>query len=433
MKIGVVGLWHLGEIAAAGLAELGHRVIGVDENPETIENLQKGIPPLEEPGLRESIAKHLRAGTLSFTHDIKNLAQCESIFFTFDTPVTDADEPDTSILFAAAKKIAPFLPAKILFVVMSQVPVGTTKKLAAIIAGDDRARKCEPVYFPENLQLGKAMDCFLNADRFVIGADSADGHDAVELILAKSSSPRLHMKIASAELSKHALNGYLGTSLSFIYNIADLCEAHGGDIADVTKALKSDSRIGPAAYLDASIGFSGGTLMRDIKMLIGLSKEAKLVLPVIEGAAVTNETRRRRMIDRIETLLGRTLFGARVGILGATYKPGTATLRRSLALEVASLLKARGADVVAYDPAADSGELAGMLRASPCASPYEMASGCHAVVLLTAWPQFAEIDFALLKDKMKEPHLFFDTRNFFREREEELTKLGFLYKGIGKA
>ncbi len=432
MKIGVVGLWHLGEVAAVALADLGHTVIGVDENRETIENLRKGIPPLEEPGVRERIERHLRGGTLFFTDEFKNLADCEGIFFTFDTPVTDADESNTDILFATAKKIAPFLRTQILFVVMSQVPVGTTKKLASIIAGENHARQCESVYFPENLQLGKALECFFDADRFVIGADTPAGHERMGAILEKSRSPRLHMNIASAELSKHALNGYLATSLSFIYNIADLCEAYGADITEVARALRSDSRIGPAAYLDASIGFSGGTLMRDVKMLMRLSKAAGTAVSVIDGAAVTNETRRRRMADRIERLLNRSLRGARVGILGVTYKPGTATLRRSMALEMAYFLKERGAEISAHDPQADHQELTAALGTSPCATPYEMASGCHAVLLLTAWPEFAAIDFSLLKEKMEPPHLFFDTRNFLREREEELIRLGFLYKGIGR-
>jgi UDPglucose 6-dehydrogenase len=432
MKIGVVGLWHLGEVVAVSLAELGHEVVGIDYNLSVIENFKKGVPPLAEPKLEEMLKRHVSYGRLSFTDDFSALQDCQALFLTYDTPVSDEDVPDTSILYQAVESVAPFAGSAKLLVVMSQVPVGTTKKLLEKVKEKNPQMIGEAVYFPENLQLGDAMRCFLQPDRLVVGVETNTAKENMDEIVKNIPAPRLYMNIASAEMSKHALNAFLATSLSFTYNLSDVCEAVGAEMSDVSLALKSDKRIGQAAYLDTSLGFSGGTLMRDLKSLMHIAGEKKLNLPVIAGTLETNILRRRQVVKRLEALLGRPLTGIKIGVLGVTYKPGTATLRRSLALELMQVLGQVGAKTVAFDPQASPEEFLTYGVGYLASDPYKMAEGCQVLMLVTAWPEFMNLDFARFKKHMSEPFLFFDTRNFLKEKREEIHSTGLNYVGLGK-
>lgn len=433
MKIGVVGLWHLGETVSTGLASLGHEVVGFDPSPEVIKNLQQSIPPLEEPGLREFLTSQQADGHLRFVNDLSKLADCEAIFLTFDTPVKDDDTPDTDILFKTVESLAPHMAPKATLIVMSQVPVGTTEVLHDLIKKTNPSYVGEAAYCAENLQLGKALQTFLNPSAVTVGVGNENAKEKMEKILAGIPAPKNFMKIASAEMTKHALNAFLATSLSFIYNIADLCEATGADISEVSLALKADKRIGKEAYLDAGPGFSGGTLMRDLTTLIDVGASHNVVLPVIAGAVQTNAARRTYLVSQLEHALGGTLSGKTIGILGVTYKPGTSTLRRSLSIELVSLLQKCGAKVVVHDPAASAEELAQETGLTLFADPYAMSNGCNTVVLITPWPEFLNINFVQLHEHMLAPTVLFDTRNFFKDRESEIKQAGFLYQGVGRS
>ena len=432
MKIGVVGIWHLGEIVAVSLAELGHEVIGVDENQLTIDNLKKFQVPLEEPGLDDLLKKNIVNGRLNFSSDFSNLKDCDCIFMTYDTPVGEDDEPDLSVLFESAEKIASYIKPDALFVVMSQVPVGTTKKLFASMKEINPLLDCGVVYFPENLQLGQAVKCFLQPDRFVVGIENEDAKKCFETIISGINCPRQYTNIASAEMTKHALNAFLATSLSFIYNISDICEKVGADVTAVAEALRSDKRIGHDAYLDSSLGFSGGTLMRDLKTLNKLSVDFNCSIPVIKGVLDTNEGRRKKIVQRLENIFQIPLSKLKLGILGITYKPCTPTLRRSLGLEIVEILLKNGVSVSIYDPGAQSNELREKTGLEMSVDPYEMALGCHGVLLVTAWPEFQSIDFVKLISNMSSPYVFFDTRNFLKQNEEAIHVAGLKYIGMGR-
>ncbi len=418
-KIAVVGLWHLGETVLASLSSMGHEVVGIDYDAGLINNYKKGIIPVSEKGVKEAIKKHKKK--ISFTTDFSQVSFCEYIFLTYDTPVTEMDESDTSVLYKAMNEVKEYVNEKQLLVVMSQVPVGTTKKLANIINTDY-------VYFPENLQLSKAMDCFLKPDRLVVGTDTDKARRKFASLIKKIKTKKIYMGTNSAEMSKHALNAFLATSLSFTYNISDLCESNGADIKEVMTALKADSRIGEKAYLDTSLGFSGGTLMRDLKTLVSLSKEK---LPVIEAVIETNENRRKKIIKGFKKALNKPINKATIGILGVTYKPGTSTVRRSLALEVALRLKKEGAKIKVYDPGVNQKELISVLGKRGEKSIYQMAKDCHGIILVTSWSEFENLNLNKLKKNMKSPYLFFDTRNFLKHKKLEFGKLGYLYKGLG--
>lgn len=432
MKIGVIGLWHLGGVVSAGLAELGHTVFGVDENERAVADFQNGRPAVAEPSLSELITKHTASGQLFFSANFSVLKGCDAVFLAYDTPVTDQDEPDTAVLFDAVKKAAPHVKEDALFVVMSQVSVGVTKELAATIRDANQSWEGEAVYFPENLQLGKAVERFLSPDRLVIGADTESARAAMESVIKVIPCPRLVMSVASAEMSKHALNAFLSTSLSFTYVISDLCEAIGADVHEVMAALKADKRIGEQAYLDTSIGFSGGTLMRDLRSLSQLAQKSGQRAGVIDAVIETNLLRRDRIMQRLEQLLGLPLAESRVGILGVAYKPGTPAVRRSLSLELIAKLKAQGSQVVAHDPGADRSAYEEAVGGKLHDDLYEMATGCHGIVLVTAWPEFEAIDFSGLKSRMQPPYLFLDSRNIFRGKEAVIRNIGIKYHGLGR-
>lgn len=432
MKIAVVGLWHLGEVVSVGLAELGHTVLAIDGDKKVVDNLKKAILPLPEKDVATSIAKHIKNGSLSFSTDFGLVKDCEVIFLTHDTPVDENDEPDISGLQQSTKKLARYIKNDALFVVMSQIPVGTTKRLFESIKKYNLKFTGETVYFPENLQLGKALECFLFPERVVVGAETESAFLKLNQIITLIKCPRFKMSIASAEITKHALNSFLATSLSFIYDISDVCEMAGGDITDVAKALRSDKRIGQAAYLDSSLGFSGGTLMRDLRILSGFAKKNKKPLAVIDGVLQTNINRRKTFIERLQKLLKIPLHKAKIGILGITYKPGTSTLRRSLALELVVALRKEKAGVQVFDPQALELEFQKETGLQLSQTVEEAARGCHALLLVTAWPEFSDLPFKRIKEAMLPPFLFLDTRNFLKSQEKEIKEAGFLYCGIGR-
>ncbi|MDO8600653.1 MAG: nucleotide sugar dehydrogenase [bacterium] len=430
-KIAVVGLWHCGEIYSACLAELGHDVTGIDENTDTTANLQKGIPPLEEPELAEMIAKNSAAGRLRFSIDFSETAKTSIVWFTYDTSVNDEDVVDIIPIITAVEKIAPFLQNGTTVIFSSQLPVGTIQKIKELVTTKRPELKFDIAYVPENLQLGKATRSFMEPGRIVIGAENEKTFALIENIFALLKTQFFRMNPTSAEMAKHALNAFLATSLTFIYDIADLCEKVGADVTDVTKALKSDPRIGQSAYLDASVGFSGGTLGRDLRAMMNEADRKNITLPIISNVYAKNAGRRSIFIARIKETLG-GLNGKTIGLLGVTYKVGTSTLRRSLALEVAGLLKNEGVAIHATDPMAKKEEVEAESNIQFFSDPYEMMERCHAVILMTAWPEYKELDVTKVAKAIKEPRAFFDTRNFLKDKETEFKKAGIKYTGIGR-
>ncbi|OGZ00146.1 MAG: hypothetical protein A2945_00440 [Candidatus Liptonbacteria bacterium RIFCSPLOWO2_01_FULL_52_25] len=441
-KIGVIGLWHCGEIYSAGLAELGHEVSGIDENVKVIANLTKGTPPLPEPGLAELLAKHIASGKLKYTTDFSTIKNCDVVWCAFDTPVNDADEADLAPISEALLKAVPHFMDGVLVVVSSQVPVGTAARAKAKIAELRPGLKFGYVYTPENLRLGEAVKCFMEPGRVVLGTDSHSTAKKMEEIFAPLKVPFVRMSVASAEMAKHALNAYLATSVSFINDIADLCEKTGADVLDVAKALRSDSRIGQKAFLDAGLGFSGGTLGRDLKALESAAKKANISVPVITSVYEKNLKRKDIVATRVKELVGLPasqaramragdLKGVKIAILGLTYKPGTKTLRRSRALEIAGDLSRAGAVVSLHDPAASESEIPKILNASFSRDPYVAASGAKVIVIATPWPQFKELDFVKL-GKAAPGAILFDTANLLHDKADAVRFAGLKYVGVGR-
>jgi len=432
-KIGVIGLWHLGEIYSACLAELGHTVVGIGEDATTVEKLNQGIPPLPEPRLEEIILKNKKEGRLSYTTDYSAIKECNVVWLTFDTPVDDNDEVDLSPIIQAVGAATPYLQNDVLFVVSSQLPVGASQEIIERIKAARPQFSFDYIYTPENLRLGEAVKCFLDPARVIAGASSPKAVETIKNIFSALPNPAeiISMSPASAEMGKHALNAFLAAEICFANDLADIAENVGADMLDVTRVLKSDPRIGPKAYLDAGVSFSGGTLNRDIKILTNLARKYHIQPSIIESLYLKNEARKNMIAARLEGSLG-SLGGKTLVILGLTYKPGTKTLRRSYPLDVARELVSKGAVVRLHDPQAEEGEI-GIRGTIFSRDAYEAVSGADAIVLLTGWPEFKNLDFGRLSKKTRLGAIFFDPSNFLASKETEIRGAGFSYRGVGRA
>ena len=386
--IGVLGLWHLGSVTAACLAEAGNEVIGLDPDPTVVDELSRGRPPVSEPGLAELLVEF--SPRLRFTADPRALADARVAWITFDTPVDDEDHADVDWVLEHSVRMLAALPPQALVIVSSQLPVGSIAQLAercAVERGEDDLRfAC----VPENLRLGQALDAFRTPDRFVAGVRSEEDRRELGELLAPFGADVEWMSVESAEMTKHALNGFLATSVAFINEVAAICEAVGADAAEVSRGLKSERRIGPRAYLGPGDAFAGGTLARDISFLRGLAARHSLPSHVFAGVAEGNAAHKRWTERKLVELLG-DLSGRVVAVWGLTYKPGTDTLRRSSAVELCRALAALGAHVHAHDPAISAlpAALAAEIELYP--EPLAAASGADALVVCTPWPDYREI------------------------------------------
>ena len=428
--IAVIGLWHLGEVYSACLAELGHTVKGISDDLAVIENFKKNIPPLGEPRLAELIEKRQKEGVLTYTADWSAVKDADVVWFTYDTPVDDKEEVDISIVRDALAKALPHFKEGVLVAMSSQLPVGTSSEFCASIKKMRPELSFSYVYTPENLRLGDAVRIFMEPGRIVVGTDSSDALEAMKFIFAKLNAEILLMSPASAEMAKHAMNAWNATCISFTNDLADLCEATGADVEDVIKALKTDSRVGPKAYLFAGLGFSGGTLGRDLKAMLKAGRNTNIELPMITAAYAKNASRDEIVPARLQKLFG-SISGKTIALFGVTYKAGTSTLRRSQPLAIEARLRAAGALLRLYDPLAIPEEVAAVTPSPFFRDPYEAANGADIALVMTPSPDYRNLDFAKLKSVMKQPVLF-DTCNILPTVEEKIVSAGLSYMRIGR-
>lgn len=396
MRVTVYGLWHLGSVTAACLAEGGHDVVGLDPGATTIANLCANKPPVDEPGLAALIAEQRKAGRLRFTTDaLEAIPHADVVWVCFDTPVDANDTADVAWVRARLDEIAPHLTPGALVLISSQVPVGFGVQLTA----DWKARGVRVACSPENLRLGQALDCFRKPDRIVLGCDERDRPRLTEL-LSPFGGERVWMSVASAEMTKHAVNAFLATSVAFINELARICEVVGADAKEVERGLKTEQRIGPRAYLSPGAAFAGGTLARDIGFLLELAQKNDRPAHLFRGVRESNECQKNWLREQLAKLPA----GATVAVLGLTYKPGTDTLRRSGSVELCKWLLARGVKVRAHDPAVkgQSEELGGVELADTAEAAL---TGADVGVLATPWPEYRTLTPAQLRRAMKRPRV----------------------------
>lgn len=418
MRVCVVGLWHLGCVTAACLAQAGHDVVAFDEDHGIVARLREGKLPLFEPGLAELTAAGTAAGRLRFVADPGQLSGAEVVWVTYDTPVDDNDIPQVSVVVDGVTALFPHLPDDCVVLVSSQLPVGTTRRLAAAAAGMGRDRITFG-YSPENLRLGRAIEVFTHPDRVVVGLQRGDDRSKVSLLLAPFTDNVIWMGIEAAEMTKHAINAFLATSVVFMNEIATVCELVGADAKEVERGLKSEERIGPKAYLSPGAAFAGGTLARDVATLADFEHRLQGPVGLMSAVRESNDRHRSWPLHKLKSRFG-VLAGRRIAILGLTYKPGTSTLRRSSAVELASTLVAEGASVAAFDPAVQElpPDLARQIRLMP--DPAQAVADADAVVIATPWPEFRELDWSALLATMKSATVV-DAHGFLAELLKGLT------------
>jgi UDPglucose 6-dehydrogenase len=426
----VVGIWHLGAVNAAGFAEKGYRVVGLELDGKKARRLQQGVPPLFEPGLEELTRKHLKAGRLRFTSEPRAIEEADYLVIAYDSPVNDRDEVDVSPVVEAARLAAPLLRPDTPVVVTSQVPLGSCEKIEADVRRANPTWRSGVVYTPENLRLGSALARFLEPDMLVLGASQPAAAEAALALYRPFRTEKLPMDLRSAEMVKHALNAFLATSITFINEIANLADRLRADAVAVGRALKLDKRIGKSALMMPGLGFSGGTLARDVTQLRRFADELGYRAKLLDAIVDVNEGTFDEIVVRLERKLG-TLSGKKVGVLGLTYKAGTSTVRRSPALKIMDKLRRAGAACAGYDPKASRQELADyaglFVRAK---SVRELAREAHALVLVTEWPEFRDIPFARVAKLMKRP-LLVDSKNYLDP--VQVTAAGLDYQGFGRS
>jgi UDPglucose 6-dehydrogenase len=428
-RICIVGLWHQATVLSACFAQTGHWVTTVGDDEAAVAELGRGKSPVVEPKLDAMLRRTIKSGHLKFTsHYDQALQQAEFVFIAIDTPVNDLDEPQLESVLGAARQVGQFWDSGSILCVTSQVPVGTCESLAALVSQQKSGARCDVAYIPEFLRLGDAVNTFFHADRFVIGANAPEVTERVAQLYLPLGRPVLRIGLRSAEMTKHACNCFLATSISFINEIADLCDRVDADSLEVAQAMKLDRRIGPHAFLSPGLGFAGGTLGRDLCAVEELARQHHCSARLPEAVLSINRTRagavKQRLLDHFESL-----HGIRIGVLGITYKPGTSTLRRSVALELIADLAGEGAEVRAYDPLADWKGVHPLPKFSAAPDAYSLAEGCDALVLVTEWQGILDLDLCRLRSAMRRP-VFLDTRNLFNP--QEMSRAGFLYSGMGR-
>ena len=422
MNICVLGLWHLGSVTAACCAK-HFSVVGLDFEAATVAKLNQGQAPLLEPGLNELIAAGLAAKKLSFTTDPQTAcAQADVLWLTYDTPVNEQDESDVEFVLSRLRQALPNLPAGAVVLISAQLPVGTCAALEQAYPQFHFA--CSP----ENLRLGKAIEAFEKAERAIVGIRTDAQKPLLTELFKPFAAQTIFMRTESAEMVKHALNSVLALSITFINEIARLCEHTGADAKEVATGLKSEPRIGAKAYLGPGGPFAGGTLARDVVTLSRLAQVHGEKISVIPAIKQSNDLHRGWAFRRLQARLG-DLRGKQIAVLGLTYTTNTDTLRRSAAVELCQQLLAAGALVRAFDPAVKN--LPPALKPVALAADIAAAlTGAEAAVICTEWPQFRQADWAKIVPQMRQP-VFVDANRFL---EKELKPIGNVeHLSVGRA
>ncbi len=387
LKIAVLGLWHLGSVTAGCLAASGHRVMAWDPNASRLAKLKHGVIPVEEPGLQQAIQKGIFSGKIRFCDTRKQAVQdCDVVWITFDTPVDNRDRALSSVVEKQVLQALPESNKSALFILSSQLPVLTTRGLEKAA----RRKGCPRTFavIPENLRLGQAMDVFLSPDRVVAGIRNLKSRSLIEKIYRPITRNIVFMGVESAEMTKHAINGFLAASVTFMNEVARICEATGADAREVEQGLKTENRIGPKAYLRAGSAFAGGTLARDVLYLSQVGQKRRCHPILLPSIYRSNRYHAKWLQNKIH-MLAPNLKNKTIAIWGVTYKPGTSTLRRSHIVSLIRWLTKSKARVRYHDPQAENlPALSNMQRTSDAISALP---GADILVMGTPWPDYRKI------------------------------------------
>ncbi len=429
MKICVVGAGYVGLVTSACFAELGHDVVCADIDKRKIASLKQRHSPIFEPGLDELIGRNVRQGRLSFTSNSgKAIRACQVIFIAVGTPPLEDGQPDTSQVMTVAREIGKNLNGEKIIVDKSTVPVGMGDLVASIIKEHPGSKHLFSVVSnPEFLREGNAVQDFMNPDRIVIGANDRKAADKIRQLFRPLNAPIMETDVRSAEMIKYASNAFLACKISFINEIAALCEKVGADISEVARGMGLDKRIG-SAFLQAGAGFGGSCFPKDTKALAHLGRREGAELKLIDTTILVNTLQKRRMVDKLKTSIG-PLEGKTIAIWGLAFKANTDDMREAVAVDVIQALLASGARVRAYDPAAMKNAKTILPRIGYSKDPYEAARDADALMILTEWNEFKQADLRRVKSLLRSP-VIIDGRNLYDLGL--MRKLGIQYQGVGR-
>jgi UDPglucose 6-dehydrogenase len=433
MRIAMIGTGYVGLVSGACFSEFGVEVVCVDKDAGKIERLRRGEIPIYEPGLETLVGNNVKAGRLSFTQDLSAaVASADAVFIAVGTPSRRGDgHADLSYVYGAAEEIAAALDGYTVVVTKSTVPVGTGREVADIISKVRPDAAFDICSNPEFLREGSAIDDFMRPDRVVIGADAEPAREVMKALyrpLFLIETPIVFTSLETSELIKYAGNTFLATKITFINEIANLCEQVGADVHDVAKGIGLDGRIG-RKFLHPGPGYGGSCFPKDTLALVKTAQDAGTPLRIVETVVDVNEKRKAEMAEKIITACGGSVVGKTIAVLGLTFKPNTDDMRDSPSLTIIPALQAAGATLRAFDPE-------GMPEAQQlledvhwCDDAYDAMTGADAVALVTEWNQFRALNFERAKKVLKAP-LMIDLRNVYNP--DEMGRLNFNYSCIGR-
>ena len=434
MKLVIVGTGYVGLVSGLCFAEFGFQTICVDKDPNRINDLNNNKCPFYEPGIDILLKKHLiETKLLSLSSSLSEaMIDADIIFITVGTPSKRlVDEADLSAVYKVAKEIAENIKNYCLVVTKSTVPVGTTSKIKKIIAQIVNKENFDIVSNPEFLREGSAISDFMRPDRVVIGCDNKKAEKMMRELyrpLYLLETPIVSTSIESAEIIKYASNSFLATKIAFINQVADLCEAVGGDIQDVSKAMGIDNRIG-SKFLHAGPGYGGSCFPKDVKAFISTAKNLNVNLSIVESVHDSNTKRPQEIVSKILKLFNNNVENKIFSILGLSFKPNTDDVRDSTSMIIAENLYKKGAIINAYDPKAVKNAKLILPNINYSDSVKSSCINANAIIIATEWNEFRALDFKMIKKQMKD-HIIFDLRNIYNK--DELNILEFVYYGIGK-
>jgi UDPglucose 6-dehydrogenase len=433
MRVAMIGTGYVGLVSGACFADFGHEVVCIDKDEAKIEALRAGKMPIYEPGLEMLVARNVEAGRLSFEVKAPDaIRDADAVFIAVGTPSRRGDGyADLSYVYAAAEELAPMLDGFTVVVTKSTVPVGTGDEIEAILRKARPDAQFAVVSNPEFLREGAAIEDFKRPDRVIVGLEDERARPVMAELyrpLNLNETPMLYIDRRSSELSKYAANAFLAMKVTFINEIADLCEAVNADVQQVARGVGLDKRIG-SKFLHAGPGYGGSCFPKDTLALVRTAHDARAPLNLVETTVRVNEARKKAMAGKVADALAGDLRGKRIGVLGLTFKPNTDDMREAPSLQIIPALLAMGATVQAYDP--EGHEARQLLREVDFkAGPYEALEGADCAVIITEWDEFRALDLDRVRQVMNRP-LVVDLRNIYKP--DELRSRGFTYLSVGRA
>jgi UDPglucose 6-dehydrogenase len=433
MRVTMIGAGYVGLVSGACFADFGHTVTCVDKDPGKIERLKDGVMPIFEPGLAELVASNVKEGRLSFTLDAGDaIRNADAIFIAVGTPSRRGDgHADLSYVYAAAKEIAEHMDGFTVVVTKSTVPVGTGDEVEDIIRKTNPKAKFAVVSNPEFLREGAAINDFKRPDRVVVGTDSEEAREVMRQLyrpLFLNETPMLFTERRTSELIKYAANAFLAVKITFINEMADLCEKVGANVQDVSKGIGLDNRIG-RKFLHAGPGYGGSCFPKDTLALTKTANDHGSPVRIVDTVVEVNAARKKAMAQRIIKAVGGNVKGKTIGVLGLAFKPNTDDMRDAPSLDIIPALQAAGARIKAYDPESmhEAGKM--LTEVDFCDGPYHAIDGADAMVLITEWDQFRALDLDRVKKLLKSP-VVVDLRNVYQPTD--MARRGFAYSSVGR-